>query len=702
MFSLKKLIILFLVCLVLVYIYFIISKKENFAIEENNILSLRSHIDCSNENANQQGFGLKRIINNELSNRNIEYIMDATFMLFRNLEDINLVNKSIKVLHKETFMNNKNLKHINLEGTKINTIVSDMLKNNMNIKLNSFERDNQNQESNGQNNETTSAIETTSADDKYSLHFESNFQDNEYLSNKINLVLTKNTLYRLNILKTADEYSIMRHFSHLPYDRINDNSVNIYNFIKYINGLANDDNGNRISIEVFNRFIKILLGISANNLENFNLTIGNNNGSSQKYPINVVYYKDIIYHTDCGHWRKQFMNSTEVSSDAVLNTICLMESVDGNTVYTHILDIFKSLHLNLLALSFINGGLNAYLSGNLANFSDGESTATEIIAQINLQREKLDQFTNSSSRMQSNNQYKNLFIEFFSQRFGRGCLSINSLGSRVQDELNQVEQVNYQCNSLVQDILADARSEVQSSAQQTEESVPENRLNFCNMISNYDTCTDLEQCETYVSNDDTSRFICRDVCENMNINNCEVFDNCIFRNNKCISKSILELNDDEIGQYHVETTYPSNVTFSATPTEAVIDYPYDTTPLPSTDLEYPFTSDSVFSYASTEDIPKEPDLTEQFQSISTHQTMIVKVGNDNYQINYCGDVNYNLHGFYDLYHLNENERFHRLALILKNIFNVNNGMNRYEELLDEASSFLINNSRSMIATINSA
>ena len=44
--------------------------------------------------------------------------MDATFMIFRNLEEINLVNKKITVLHKQTFMNNKNLKHLNFEGTK--------------------------------------------------------------------------------------------------------------------------------------------------------------------------------------------------------------------------------------------------------------------------------------------------------------------------------------------------------------------------------------------------------------------------------------------------------------------------------------------------------------------------------------------------------------------------------------------------------
>ena len=116
MFTIKRLIILFLVCLVLVYIYFILSKKENFAIEENKILSMRSHIDCSNENSSQQGFGLRKIINNELSDSNVEYIMDATFMIFRNLEEINLVNKKITVLHKQTFMNNKNLKHLNFEG----------------------------------------------------------------------------------------------------------------------------------------------------------------------------------------------------------------------------------------------------------------------------------------------------------------------------------------------------------------------------------------------------------------------------------------------------------------------------------------------------------------------------------------------------------------------------------------------------------
>ena len=82
--------------------------------------------------------------------------------------------------------------------------------------------------------------------------------------------------------------------------------------------------------------------------------------------------------------------------------------------------------------------------------------------------------------------------------------------------------------------------------------------------------------------------------------------------------------------------------------------------------------------------------------------MIIQVGDDNYLTNYCGDVEYNLHNFYDLYHLNENERFHRLALILKNLFNLSKGITRYEELLNDAGLFLINNSRSMIQTINNA
>ena len=76
--------------------------------------------------------------------------MDATFMIFRNLEEINLVNKKITVLHKQTFMNNKNLKHLNFEGTKINTIVSDMLYDNINNKLNSYIRDHLSEENNDQ------------------------------------------------------------------------------------------------------------------------------------------------------------------------------------------------------------------------------------------------------------------------------------------------------------------------------------------------------------------------------------------------------------------------------------------------------------------------------------------------------------------------------------------------------------------------
>ncbi len=181
-----------------------------------------------------------------------------------------------------------------------------------------------------------------------------------------------------------------------------------------------------------------------------------------------------------------------------------------------------------------------------------------------------------------------------------------------------------------------------------------------------------------------------------------MFDNCIFRNNKCLSRSILDINDDELQQYHLQVSYPSNVTFPVTPTDAVTEYTYDTSPLPSRQPEYPTASDPIFTYASDSEIPGEPVINEQFQSRSTQQTMILSVGNENYQINYCGDVNYNMHGFYDLYHLTEDERFHRLALILKNIFNLSNGMNKYEELIYEASLFLINNSRSMIQTINNA
>ena len=80
--------------------------------------------------------------------------------------------------------------------------------------------------------------------------------------------------------------------------------------------------------------------------------------------------------------------------------------------------------------------------------------------------------------MQSSNQYKNLFVEFYDKRFGNGCLSANSLGSRVTKNINQVEEINYQCNSLVQDILSEARSQAQSSETAVEQSIPQIGLIF--------------------------------------------------------------------------------------------------------------------------------------------------------------------------------------------------------------------------------
>jgi len=689
MFSLKKLIIIFLAFLVLIYLYLIYNKQENFAIQENNILSLRSHIDCSNKNKNvsQQDFPLKKIIHNELSNSDIEYIMDASFILFRNLEEINLVDKKIKVLHKHTFMNNKNLKYLNLADTKINTIVSDMFKDNMNIKLSNINEDQTVEQ-------TQSAGGTTSASERYGVHFHNNFTDDTYTQNKINLILTKETLYRLNILKTLDNYSFMRNFEHLPYDAIDDNSVNIYNFIKYINGIVSSENGTGISVDVFNMFVKIALGITHSNLDKFNMTIGDNDGSTQKYPVNIVYYKDIIYHTDCGHWRKQFMNLDQISSDFVLNILCLRETINKRVVYTHILELFKSLHENLYGLSLIYSGLTAYLSGSSTNFSDGQDTANELLEEIKGIRSKLTQAGNS---IKDNNQYKNLFIEFYSERFGRDCLPIESVGSSSTSDSIKVDEVNYQCNDLVTQILANSRSQLQTSDSPIVESVPENKSNFCSMISNYETCNDLDQCETYVSSNNRSNFVCKDVCENKDSNTCEIFNNCIFRNNNCFSRSIMNLTDDQLQQYHNEATYPSNVTFPATPTQEAIVYP--TGPAPT--IKYPDGSEPAFSYASEDDIPVYPTF-EPFVSGSDNKKMIVTLGGNNYVINYCGDTEYTSHSFYDLYHLEEIERFHRLGLILKNIFKYDNGIGRYEELQAESNLFLINYSKSMIKTINNA
>jgi len=691
MFSIKKLIILFLTSLVLIYLIIIINKKkEKFAIQENNILSLRSHIDCSNTNSNasQQDFALRNIIHNESSNSDIEYIMDASFILFRNLEEINLVDKKIKVLHKHTFMNNKNLKYLNLADTKINTIVSDMFKDNMNIKLSNINEDQTVEQ-------TQSAGGTTSASERYGVHFHNNFTDDTYTQNKINLILTKETLYRLNILKTSDNYSFMRNFEHLPYDAIDDNSVNIYNFIKYINGIVSSENGTGISVDVFNMFVKIALGITHSNLDKFNMTIGDNDGSTQKYPVNIVYYKDIIYHTDCGHWRKQFMNLDQISSDFVLNILCLRETIDGTVVYTHILELFKSLHENLYGLSLISSGLAEYLSGNVLNYQEAQTEGTVFAEEIQGIRSRLNQFKQSGNLIQNNNQYKNLFIEFYDERFGRDCLPIESVGSSSTSDSIQVDQVNYQCNDLVTQILANSRSQLQTSDSPMVESVPENKSNFCSMISNYETCTNVDQCETYVSSNNRSNFVCRDVCENKDSNTCEIFNNCIFRNNNCFSRSIMNLTDDQLQQYHSEVTYPSDVTFPATPTQEAIVYP--TGPIPTSD---PKITLPKFSYSSADDMPQEP--TEPFQNRSVHKTMIVTLGSNNYVINYCGDTEYTSHSFYDLYHLEEIERFHRLALILKNIYNHNDGIDRYEELQAESNLFLINYSKSMISTINSA
>ena len=139
---------------------------------------------------------------------------------------------------------------------------------------------------------------------------------------------------------------------------------------------------------------------------------------------------------------------------------------------------------------------------------------------------------------------------------------------------NQVEEINYQCDGLVQDILSEARSQAQSSETAVEQSIPQNRLNFCNLISSYETCTNLDQCDTYVSNNDTSNFVCSDVCGSMNINNCELVDGCIFRNNKCLSRSILDLNDDQIQQYQMQVTYQSVLLFQLQ--QSVIEPTYNT------------------------------------------------------------------------------------------------------------------------------
>ena len=369
MLSYKSILIIFLIVCIFYFIIVLglplLSKcksKEHFS-NINNTFGIKCLIKDIDVNKKKQipDFKLTHIDCRTGKCGSVTYIMDYTFSLFRNLEIINFINKDIEILHSRTFSGCEHLKEVSLLHNPLRMIGSELLRDNLNV------IDDESDISNLKLKFSISIPTHENNDTKYK----------NIISDKITIVLFDETIEHINQQLEMNNKQITTHSTKqldigLTTPINLENELEIYKFIIHTDSLRTSVSNK----DKYKQLVYFCLGIDIDLFDNFRMYLDDNNEYSpeliQKH-FEFVYYKDIIYSTDMGVWRSQFVeNNMYVDStspkDDIIDICCLdTDNTDrfvcsnsnllkqiSNTRYVPIIEIYKFL----FGLMLVNSDFN--------------------------------------------------------------------------------------------------------------------------------------------------------------------------------------------------------------------------------------------------------------------------------------------------------------------------------------------------------